>query len=148
MSDSESAPATLEALARQALALGIQQVEAAGSPLHPFFLDQRGTMCLLYDERGVDPMQLLLPALRQHAPDIARCALVVDSRITGNDGRKWDAIVVMACERDQDEGLLMAHRYVPKGWFRKFRTEGGQDRVGACRNFIRAAFEESAPQAS
>lgn len=138
---SEADGSTLDALAREALAMGIQQVEAAGSPLHPFFLDESGKMCLLYTEQAVDPMQLLMPALRQQAPGIQRCALVIDSRITGNDGKKWDAIVVMACERDQEEGLVLAQRYVPKGVFRKFRTEGGQEQIGACRNFIRAALD-------
>lgn len=134
---------TIEALARDALILGIQQVEAAGSPLHPFFLDESGKMCLLYTEEAIDPMQLLMPALRDQMPQIVRCALVMDTRITGSDGRKCDAIVVMACERDQDEGVVLAQRYVPKGWFRKFRTEGEREQIAACRNFIRAALEEA-----
>jgi hypothetical protein len=144
MGGSEAEVSTLDALAREALTLGIKQVEAAGSPLHPFFLDETRRVCLLYTEGAVDPMQLLMPALRENLPGIQRCALVIDSRITGGDGKKWDAIVVMACERDKEEGLVLAHRYVPKGWFRKFRTEGEQEQIAACRNFIRAAFEEPA----
>lgn len=73
---------------------------------------------------------------------IQRCGLVIDSRITFKDGKKWDAIVVMACERDQPEGVVMAQRYVPKGFFRKFRTEGGPEQIGKAKNFIEVALAE------
>ena len=132
---------TLEQLAAHALASGIQQVEAAGSPLHPLLFDEEAKMYILFDAKGgVDPMQLALSAIKKNIQGIQRCALVIDSRITGDDGKRWDAILVMACERDADEGIVMGQRYVPKGWFRKFRTQGGQEQVGACRNFIREAL--------
>ena len=65
---------------------------------------------------------------------------MIDTRLTGKDGRKRDAIVAMACERDRGDGVLWAHCYVPKGWFRRFRTDGEPESIGACRNFIDEAL--------
>ena len=48
---------TLEDIVSRALEQGIAQVQAAGSPLHPFLLDETGTVMLLYDDTGgVEPM--------------------------------------------------------------------------------------------
>jgi hypothetical protein len=71
------------------------------------------------------------------------CTLVIDSRITFTDGKKWDAVVVMACRRGADEGVIWAQRYVPKGLFRKFRTEGTAEEVGKSRDFITAALSDA-----
>ncbi len=133
---------TLLVLARTALAQGVEQLQAAGSPLHPFFLDERGGITFLFDQQGgVDPMTMALQAIRQNAPDILRCALVIDSRIGYHDGKTWDAIVVMACERGQAEGVVLAQRYVPKGWFRALRLEGEAEEIAKARNFIAAALD-------
>lgn len=132
----------LMALVEKALAQGIAQVQAVGSPLHPFFLDEAGTMYLLYDGgSGADPMEMALKAIKENAPQIQRCALIIDTRLTLADGKKWDAIVAMACERDAETGTVWGQRYVPKGLFRKFRVEGEREEVATCKNFIAAALE-------
>ena len=134
--------ASLLDLAHAALRQGVEQLKAAGTPLHPFFLDEKsGAFFLVDNVGGVDPMTLALAAIRQSAPEIKQCALVIDSRIGYHDGRKWDAIVVMACDRDEQEGVVLAQRYVPKGFFRKLRLEGEPEQIAKARNFITAAFE-------
>lgn len=134
---------TLEDIVARALEQGITQVEAAGSPLHPFLFDETGTLMLLYDDTGqVDPMELALQAIKTQRPGIQRCALVIDSRVTLSDGKKWDAIVVMACDRTQPLGVVMAQRYVPKGLFRKFRSEGAPEQIGQAKNFIEVALAD------
>ena len=135
---------TLEQLIDRGLSQGIAQVEVAGSPLHPFLIDESGKMYLLFDNvGGVDRMQLALSAIQSNVPDVQRCALVLDTRIAGTDGRKMDAILVMACERDVERGDVWAQRYVPKGLFRKFKVHGDRERVAETRNFITAALEGS-----
>jgi len=134
----------LEALVGKGLSQGIAQVAAVGSPLHPFILDETGKMYVLFDPSGArDPMELALRAIRERLSGIQRCALVIDTRITTTDGRKSDAILVMACERDAETGESWAQCYVPKGFFRKFRSEGEPERVGDVRNFIRIALEQA-----
>jgi len=134
---------TLEDIVSRALEQGIVQVQAAGSPLHPFLLDETGTVMLLYDDTGgVDPMELALQAIKTQRPGIQRCALVIDSRVTLGDGKKWDAIVAMACDRSQPLGVVMAQRYVPKGLFRKFRSEGAPEQIGQAKNFIEVALAD------
>ena len=135
-------PQSLADLASAALHQGVEQLKAAGPPLHPFFLDEDRSAFFLVDNAGrTDPMTMALDAIPQHAPQIRQCALVIDSRIGFHDGKKWDAIVVMACERDAGNGVVLAQRYVPKGLFRKFRLEGEPERIGEARNFIDAALE-------
>ena len=132
----------LPLLIQHALASGIGQVRAAGSPLHPFFLDENRNVFFLVDEAGSnDPMQLALLAIKAKAPDIRRCALVMDTRITTPDRRKWDAILVIACDRDADEGEAWAQRYVLKSFFREFRVAGEPELIGKAKNFIRVALE-------
>ena len=134
---------TLEDIVSRALEQGIAQVQAAGSPLHAFLLDETGTVMRLYDDTGgVDPMELALQAIKTQRPGIQRCALVIDSRVTLGDGKKWDAIVAMACDRSQPLGVVMAQRYVPKGLFRKFRSEGGPEQIGQAKNFIEVALAD------
>ena len=137
---------SLESLVKSALRHGIGQVGTVGSPLHPFIIDEAGKMYVLFDETGKrDPMAMALPAIRDRMSQIRLCALVIDTRITTSDGRKSDAIVVMACERDAEAGQVWAQRYVPKRLFRKFRVDGGAERVADTRNFIRAALEDASP---
>jgi hypothetical protein len=132
---------TLRELVDVGLEQGIAQVEAVGSPLHPFLVAEDGTLMVLFDaEGGTDPMRMALPAIKQRMPNVQRCVLVLDSRVTLQDGKKWDAILVMACERDAERGEVWAQRYVPKGFFRKFRVEGTREQVGEVRNFIQAAL--------
>jgi len=134
---------TLEDIVSRALEQGIAQVQAAGSPLHAFLLDETGTVMRLYDDTGgVDPMELALQAIKTQRPGIQRCALVIDSRVTLGDGKKWDAIVAMACDRSQPLGVVMAQRYVPKGLFRKFRSEGAPEQIGQAKNFIEVALAD------
>ena len=132
----------LPQLIQHALASGLDQVKAAGSPLNPFFFDENRNIFFLVDGAGgTDPMQLALHAIRTKAPGIRRCALVMDTRITTPTRRKWDAVLVVACDRDADEGEAWAQRYVPKSFFRKFRVAGEPEQIGKAKNFIRAALE-------
>lgn len=142
MTDKTAIPPTLAQLVKRGLEQGTSQVEAAGSPLHPLLLDDTGRLMILMNTEGVDPMELALQAIKAQAADALRCALVIDSRITLADGKQWDAIVVMACQRGTDAGEVWAQRYVPKGLFRKFRTEGAPERVGNCKDFIAAALAQ------
>ena len=131
----------LPELVAHALRQGIAQVQAVGSPLNPFFLDEAGNVYFLFDGgKGIDPMAMALQAIQEKAPNIRRAVLIVDSRIAFADGKKWDAIVAMGCEREGGDGAVFAQRYVPKGLFRKFRVEGEQEEVAGCRNFIEAAL--------
>ena len=126
------------------LTQGITQVESVGSPLHPFLIDESGKVYLLFDNvGGMDPMQLALSAIKSNLPAVQRCALVMDTRIGGTDGKKMDAILVIACERDVERGDVWAQRYVPKGFLRKFKVHGEREKVAESRNFISAALAEA-----
>lgn len=143
MPENRAKPAlSLTDLSRRGLEQGIKQVQAAGSPLqHPFLMDEAGRLHVLFDAAGdSDPMELAFHAIKRKLPNVQRCALVIDSRLTYARGKKWDAIVVMACERGAAEGEVWAQRYVPKGWFKKFRVEGESEMVAKARDFISAAL--------
>lgn len=144
MDEKPAIPLTMPQLIKNALDQGIRQVEAAGSPLHPLLLDDTGRLMILFDTSETDPMELACQAIQREAADAIRCALVIDSRLTMEGGKKWDAIVVMACQRGSEAGELWAQRYVPKGLFRKFRVEGEPENIGKCKDFISAALEPSA----
>lgn len=97
-------------------------------------------MYLLVDNvGGNDPMELALAAIKSHIPNVEMCALVIDTRVTLSDGKKWDALLAMTCARDKEEGLILAQRYVPKSFFRKLRLEGEFEVLGKAKNFISAA---------
>lgn len=133
----------LSELVKRALEQGITQVQAAGSPLHPLLFDDSGKMMVLFDESGtMDPMALACDAIKSHCPETRHCALTIDTKITLPDGKKWDAIVVMSCVRGSDEGAVWAQRYVPKGLFRKFRTEGEPEQIGKSKDFISVALSD------
>lgn len=132
---------TLSELSNRGLDAGIRQVEAAGSPLHPFLIDETGKLYFLFNDKGdVDPMELAAQAIKRQIPNIQRCALVIDSRLAFTEGRKWDAIVVMTCERGQQAGEVWAQRYVPKSLLHKFRTEGESEMIARAGDFISAAL--------
>ena len=86
---------SLDQLIELALAQGLSQVEAAGSPLHPFYFSETGQMHVMFNPGDADPMELAYQAIKSESPDIQRCALVIDTRVTLSDGKKWDAIAVM-----------------------------------------------------
>lgn len=134
---------TLDEMITRALTQGITMVQEVGSPLHPFLLDEGGNLYLLFDESGtVDPMELALQAIRDKVPGIQRAVLVIDTRLTRSDGRKVDAITAMSCDRARETSPVWAQCYVPKGLFRKFRTEGTPEQVGEAKNFITVALAE------
>lgn len=145
MSDSGHAPEpmSLSALIEYALQQGLRQVEAAGSPLHPFLVADDGTIALLFDPTGrADPMDMAMQAIRGE-PKLAaarRIAVVLDTRITLQDRPKSDAILVLACQRDGGEGEAWAHFYRPKRWFRPFRREGESMQAGATKNLFDEAL--------
>ena len=140
--EADARAASLLELAQAAMKQGVEQLKAVGTPLHPFFLDEKRNAYFLVDNAGgTYPMTMALPAIRDNVPGIEQCALVIDSRIGYHDGKKWDAIVVMACARSEEEGVVIAQRYVPKGLFRKLRLEGDPEQIAKARNFISAALE-------
>lgn len=139
---SGSAGMSLRELIEHCLAQGIQQVQAAGSPLHPFLVSDTGTMALLLDPSGqAGPVDMALQALAREPTlrDARRVGLVLDTRITGEDGRKSDAILVIACERDAGDGETWAHCYRPKGLLRRFRAEAQAEKIGGAKNLFEAA---------
>lgn len=143
MATANAALVDLSELVKHALDQGITQVQAAGSPLHPLLFDDTGKMMILFDESGqVDPMALACHAIKNNCAETKHCALTIDTRITFTDGKQWDAIVVMSCVRGSDEGAVWAQRYVPKGLFRKFRTEGEPEQIGKAKDFITVALSD------
>jgi hypothetical protein len=87
-------------------------------------------------------MELALRAIKDKVPGIQRAVLVLDTRITRPDGRKADAILAMSCDRESETSPVWAQCYVPKGLFRKFRTEGEPEQVGEAKNYITVALAE------
>lgn len=140
--EGEKPPLLMDALIQEGLRQGIAQVQAVGSPLNAFLLTDRGELGMLFDPEGGDPMDLALKAIRQQFPQVQRCVLVLDTRVTFKDSGKFDAIVVMACERDVPEGQVWAQRYAPAKLLRAFRTVGEPEQIAAARNFIVEALAE------
>ncbi|MFN8571395.1 MAG: hypothetical protein U0132_05010 [Gemmatimonadaceae bacterium] len=139
------APMRLSDLIEFALDQGIRQVEQAGSPLHPFLIEGSGRAHFFLCTKGdADPMEIALQTVRSAAAAATTCALVIDSRITMTDGKKVDAIVVMACERGIPEGEAWAQAYRPKGFLRSFKRLPMRERVGTARNL----FDEAATASS
>lgn len=127
---------TMDELIAFGLGQGIAQVKAVGSPLNPFLVLQDGTAIFLVLEPGREPAELALAALRTHGADAQRCVLVMDTTLTAMDGRRSDAIVVIAAERGQATGPMWVQRYRPRRLFRSFRVEGAAERAGEAKNLF------------
>lgn len=128
------------ALIEFALNQGTAQVAEVGSPLNPFLVTETGRahffVCLKGDG---DPVQIALKTLRAEAKGATACALVLDSRITMRDGKKTDAIVVMASRRDGSLGETWAQGYRPKGLFRSFKVLPMREQVATSKNLFTEA---------
>lgn len=132
-----SGPMGLRDLIDFSLEQGIRQVEAAGSPLHPFLIEGNGRAHFFMRESGdADPMEIALQTLRTAAHGATTCALVIDARITLTGGKKTDAILVIASERGVPEGEMWAQAYRPKGFLRSFKRLPMRERVGSSRNLF------------
>ncbi|MCU0619555.1 MAG: hypothetical protein MUF40_06620, partial [Gemmatimonadaceae bacterium] len=135
-------PMGVDALIQFALDQGTAQVEAAGSPLNAFLVDDTGRahffVCLAGDG---DPMEVALRTLRTDTVRPDACALVLDTRITMRDGTKTDAILVMASRRGAPQGETWAQAYRPKGWLRKFKVLPFREQVATSRSLFEAADE-------
>jgi hypothetical protein len=131
---------TFDALIQYALDQGVTQVAAAGSPLNPFLIYDTGRahffVCLAGDG---DPMEIALQTLQNDSVQPAACALVLDSRITMAGGKKADAIVVMASQRNEPEGVTWAQTYRPKGLFRSFKVLPLREQVATSLSLFDAA---------
>jgi hypothetical protein len=132
----------LLALARKGIAEALSQREAETSPLAPLVLDESLYGCSLDDRRGKDPFLLAQEAIAVQLPSAERCVLLLDTLFDFGDGRPCNAIVAHACEREGEHGIVVAQRYRPKGWLRRFTPVGEPERKGTCKNFVRAAFAD------
>ncbi len=133
-------PLSFDALIQYALDQGTAQVGKAGSPLNAFLVYDTGRahffVCLAGDG---DPIEIALLTLHADTVQPAACALVIDTRITMADGRKTDAIVVMAAQRGVAKGVTWAQAYRPKGIFRSFKVLAMREEVGTSRNLFHEA---------
>lgn len=132
----------VQELAQLGLAQGAIQIEAVGRPMHPMLIDEFGRFHALlaeHDER--DPMKLAKSAIWNTARDIRRAALVLDAKHEFSDGKKWDAIVVMVCERGNEQGQTWAQRYQSKTLFKKFKIQGEPEVTGTSSDFISLALD-------
>lgn len=84
-------------------------------------------------------MEIALKTLRTEGAAATACALVLDSRITMHDGKKTDAIVVMASRRDGSLGETWAQAYRPKGLFRSFKVLPMREQVATSKNLFTEA---------
>jgi hypothetical protein len=111
-----------------------------GSPLNPFLVTETGRAHFFVSLKGDgDPMEIALKTLRAEAKGASACALVLDSRITMRDGKKTDAIVVMASRRDGSLGATWAQGYRPKGLFRSFKVLPMREQVATSKNLFTEA---------
>jgi hypothetical protein len=133
-------PLSFDALIQYALDQGVMQVGEAGSPLNPFLLYDTGRahffVCLAGDG---DPMGIALQTLRRDAVRPEACALVIDSRITTADGKKADAIIVMASQRGAPAGVTWGQAYRPKGLLRSFKVLPFRQKVATSLSLFDAA---------
>lgn len=126
-----------------ALDQGTKQVAEVGSPLNPFLVTETGRAHFFVCTKGDgDPMEIALRTLRTEEKEAAACALVLDSRITMHDGKKSDAIVVMASRRDGSLGETWAQAYRPKGLFRSFKVLPMREKVATSKNLFTEAERE------
>ncbi len=114
---------SFHALVQYALDQGVMQLGAVGSPLNPFLVYDTGRahffVCL---EGDGDPMDIARHTLPADSVPSDACALVIDTPITLTDGKKTDAIIVMASGRGMPEGETWAQAYRPKGLFQSFEA--------------------------
>jgi hypothetical protein len=136
----ESGAMSYPALIEFALDQGTAQVAEVGSPLNPFLVTETGRAHFFVSLKGDgDPMEIALKTLRAEAKGASACALVLDSRITMRDGKKTDAIVVMASRRDGSLGETWAQGYRPKGLFRSFKVLPMREQVATSKNLFTEA---------
>ena len=136
----ESGAMSYPALIEFALDQGTKQVAEVGSPLNPFLVTETGRAHFFVSLKGDgDPMEIALKTLRAEAKGASACALVLDSRITMRDGKKTDAIVVMASRRDGSLGETWAQGYRPKGLFRSFKVLPMREQVATSKNLFTEA---------
>lgn len=134
---------SFEALIAFALDQGTKQVAEVGSPLNPFLVTETGRAHFFVCTKGDgDPMEIALRTLRTEEKEAAACALVLDSRITMHDGKKSDAIVVMASRRDGSLGETWVQAYRPKGLFRSFKVLPMREKVATSKNLFSEAERE------
>lgn len=123
-----------------ALDQGTKQVAEVGSPLNPFLVTESGRAHFFVSLKGDGaPMEIALKTLRTEGAAATACALVLDSRITMHDGKKTDAIVVMASRRDGSLGETWAQAYRPKGLFRSFKVLPMREQVATSKNLFTEA---------
>lgn len=135
-----NAAMSYDALVAFALDQGTKQVAEVGSPLNPFLVTESGRAHFFVSLKGDgDPMEIALKTLRTEGQAATSCALVLDSRITMHDGKKTDAIVVMASRRDGSLGETWAQAYRPKGLFRSFKVLPMREQVATSKNLFAEA---------
>jgi hypothetical protein len=133
-------PLSFDALIQYALDQGTAQVGKVGSPLNAFLVYDTGRAHFFDCPAGDgNPIGIALQTLHADMVQPAACALVIDTRITIADGKKTDAIVVMAAQRGVAKGVTWAQAYRPKGIFRSFKVLPMREAVGTSRNLFAEA---------
>ena len=134
------APMALDELIQFSLDQGVAQVKKVGSPLNPFLILDDGRAFFFVPASGAaDPMEIALVTLGAHGANTSCCALVIDSRITLQNGDKCDAIVAMTSRRGDAEGQTWAQAYRPGGWLRSFKVLDLREKVASSKNLFHEA---------
>lgn len=133
---------TIESVAREALALGVDQLRAAGTPLNPLLLlfaaEGPPTLAILGVENDEEMMTGALSAIAAAPAGVTHCALVFDTRVGTAEGGKRDALSVMACARGGEGELwVRTYRATATGQLAELLDDG--ERAGATRNLFEAS---------
>ncbi len=126
----------LLALVSDALSHGVDTVSArpvdrAEDAMHPFVMLHDGEHRRMERFVGATAEGDLAAARAMLAASTAeRAALVYDGYAPDERGRKTDAILVEASERDAGHGLAFAQRYAPATRRKPFRTVGAASYLG------------------
>jgi len=126
----------LLALVSDALGHGVDTVSArpadrAEDAMHPFVMLHEGEHRRMERFVGATAEGDIAAARAMLAASTAeRAALVYDGYAPDEKGRRTDAILVEACERDAGHGLAFAQRYAPATRRKPFRTVGAASYLG------------------
>ncbi|HEY1424936.1 MAG TPA: hypothetical protein VGF20_15900 [Candidatus Acidoferrum sp.] len=121
----------LNDIAFKALDHGVDSVKASGGPLVPFVLTESKINRFVAEslEEGKKKAEEFL-STQSGEPVVA---LAYDGYLTLT-GQKYDAIFVRAFAKEEELGIVLAQRYQPAKFLRKFQTIGNPALVERPRN--------------